>query len=125
MDPITTWWFAECLRRVDEEEHNWIEDVLGTRWTREYFEYLAGGGTDGTRPDVVRVPLTMALAQIDFLKEVKKMIGFAGADMPGSLPTELKDSVVEEIGHWPKEDFLALIGGAGLLPPNKKPQKKK
>jgi len=123
MDPITTWWFAEWLRRVDEEQRNWWEDVLGTRWTREYFDYLAQGGRGSQRPDVVRVPLTMALAQIDFLKEVKKMIGVAGADMPGGLPEELSGSTVEEIGFWPKEDFLALIGGAGFLPPRQKNKK--
>ena len=114
-------WFAEWLHRVEEEEHNWLEDVLGTRWTKEYFEFEAKGGSRGRRPDIVRVPLTMALAQVDFLKEVKKMLGsVAGTNMPGSVPSELATSVVEEIGYWPKEDFLALIGGAGLFPSQKK-----
>lgn len=118
MDPLTTLWFAEWIRRVEEEEQNWLEDVLGTRWTKEYFDAVSRGGPS-VRPKEVRVPLTLALAQSDFLKEVKKMIGTSGANMPGSVPDGLAGTEVEEIGTWSKEDFLALIGGAGLFP-NKK-----
>jgi len=116
------------LHRVDEENRRWWDDTLGTRWDREYFDSLARGGGDGERPDSVRVPITLALAQVDFLKEVKKILGTAAADMPGGIPSGLEDSPVVEIGNWPKNDFLALISGAGLLPehldPKTKPKKK-
>ncbi len=114
MQPLITSWFATWLQRVEDEQREWWEAVLGTRWTREDFV----GPKDGRRPDVARIPLTLALAQHDFLKEIKKTLGSAAADQPGGIPGDLAGSEVVELGYLDKEDFLAVIGGAGLLPPH-------
>jgi len=57
------------------------------------------------------------------LKEVKKMLGTSTSDMPGGTPAELQGSEVVELGNLKKDDFLAIIGGAGLLPQQIEPNK--
>jgi hypothetical protein len=113
MDPLTTLWFATQLQRVENEQREWLEAVLGTMWTQEDFVKRSGGGR---RPSTVRVPVTVALAQSDFLKEVRRMLGAPQADMPGGAPEELQNTEIVELGDMPKEDFLAVIGSAGVLP---------
>lgn len=114
VSPLQLAWLFYWLQKVEDDWFNRWEEILGTSWSRE--DLIQMERKNSTRPPKVRIPILSGLAQFDLKKELRKTFGVGAPDMPGVAPTELQGTEIEELGYLSKEEFLAIIGGAGLLP---------
>lgn len=84
------------LERHEDNLFNRLGEHLGTIWTREDVKEQVGSG----RKDKIRVPLSLAINP-KLMEVVKGIFG----DSESSIPTELRNEDIIELGDLPVEDM--------------------